>query len=76
MAQPSRPGATPAGTALSVVLLVLLGAPLPGQVWALVLLPLRDSWPVLVSALLWFAAVATGRALLVAGPSPDNSRRC
>ncbi len=63
-------GATPAGTVLSVVAQVLLGAPLPGQAWALVLLPLPDSWPVLVSVLLWFTTVAVGRALAVAGPTP------
>ena len=62
------PAATPVGTVLSVLLLVLLGAPLPGQVWALVLLPLSLSWPVLVSVLLWFAVVAIGRPLAVAGP--------
>ena len=62
------PAATPAGTVLSVLLLVLLAAPLPGQVWALVLLPLSLSWPVLVSALLWSGVVAIGRALAVAGP--------
>ncbi len=63
------PAATPAGSVLSAVLLVLLGAPLPGQVWALVLLPLSLSWPVLASALLWFAAVSIGRALAVADPN-------
>ncbi len=62
------PATTPAGTASSVLLLVLLGTPLPGQVWALVLLPLAESWPVLLSALLWFAVVAVGRALAVAEP--------
>ena len=68
------PGATPAGTVGSVVVLLLLGAPLPGQVWALVLLPLADSWPVLVSALLWFATAAVGRALAVADPTPAVPR--
>ena len=67
------PGATSAGTIVSVVLLLLLGAPLPGQVWALVLLPFSDSWPVLVSVLFWFATVAAGRALLVAAPTPAVS---
>ena len=62
----------PAGTVLSMVLLVLLGAPLPGQVWAL--LPLSDSWPVLASVLLWFVMVAIGRALAVAGPGPAAPR--
>ena len=67
-------GATPAGTVLSVVVLMLLGAPLPGQVWALVLLPPSESWPVLVSALFWFAVGAFGRALAVAGPIPAAPR--
>ncbi len=62
------PAATPARTVLSVLALVLLGAPLPDQVWALVLLPLAESWPVLVSALFWFAVVAISRALAVADP--------
>ncbi len=62
------PAATPAGTMLSVLALVLLGAPLPGQIWALMLLPLSLSWPVLGSALFWFAIAAIGRALAVAEP--------
>ncbi len=68
------PSATPAGTALSVVVLMLLGAPLPGQVWALVLLPLTESWPVLVSVLFWFGVMALGRALAVTGPTPAAPR--
>ena len=67
-------GATTAGTVLSVAVLLLLGAPLPGQVWALVLLPLPESWPVLASVLLWFAVVAAGRAFAVAGATPAAPR--
>ena len=53
---------------------MLLGAPLLGQVWVLALLPLTDSWPVLVSALLCFVALAVGRALAVAPPIPEVPR--
>lgn len=58
--------AAPGPTALSVALLLILGAPLPGQVWAFILLPLREAWPVLLSALLWFATAAALRSLAVA----------
>lgn len=58
----------PGWTALSALLLLLLGAPTPEQISALALLPARDAWPVLLSALLWFVVVAAGRALAVAAP--------
>ena len=66
----------PGWTALSVLLLLLLGAPTPEQVSALALLPVRDAWPVLLSALLWFAVAAAGRAFAVAAPhgAPDAAR--
>lgn len=52
-------------TALSIALLLLVGAPTLGQVWTVVLLPLTVSWPVLGSAALWFIKVAVLRALSV-----------
>lgn len=60
----------PGWTALSVLLLLLIGAPTPGQVWTFLLLPVQDHWPVLLSALLWFATCAVLRALAVARPEP------
>ncbi|MFT8243552.1 hypothetical protein [Roseomonas sp. BN140053] len=66
------PASAPGWTALSVLLLLLLGAPLPGQVWALLLLPVAASWPVLLAVLFWFATCAALRALAVAPPGPDR----
>ncbi|MDB5413350.1 MAG: hypothetical protein JWR10_1685 [Rubritepida sp.] len=62
------PASVPLWTGLSVLLFLLIGAPTPGQAWALVLLPLAESWPVLLSALLWFAVAGVLRALAVASP--------
>ena len=59
-----------AWTSLSVVLLMLVGAPTLGQVWAVILLPVAGSWPVLASAAVWFATVAHLRAIAVAPPEP------
>jgi len=59
---------TPGRTALSVVLLLLIGAPTLGHVAALVSLPLSESWPALVSALVWWVICAGLRGLAVARP--------
>lgn len=61
---------TPGWTALSLVLLLLLGAPTPEQWAALIVLPVNDSWPVLTSALAWFAVTALLRAGAVSPPAP------
>ncbi|WP_156963921.1 hypothetical protein [Muricoccus aerilatus] len=53
-----------------MLLLLLIGAPTPGQVWAFLLLPLMAHWPVLLSALLWSATCAVLRALAVTRPEP------
>ena len=68
------PAASPGWTGVSVLVLLLLGAPMPGQVWAIVLLPVRLHWPVLVSVLVWFAVCAVLRALAVAPPGGSRSR--
>lgn len=52
------PTSSLAWTALSIVLLVLVGAPTLGQAWAIILLPIEQSWPVLASATVWFVTVA------------------
>jgi hypothetical protein len=57
-----------AWTILSVMLLVLIGAPTLGQAWAIILLPVTGSWPVLASVAVWFATVAVLRAMAVAPP--------
>ena len=44
------PAATPGRTILSVLLLLVIGAPTLGQVWAMILLPLSACWPVVLSA--------------------------
>lgn len=59
------PASSVAWTVLSVMLLVLIGAPTLGQAWAVILLPPTNSWPVLASAAIWFATVAVLRALAV-----------
>ena len=64
------PAASVAWTILSVVLLVLIGAPTLGQVWAVILLPLTGSWPVLASVAVWFATVAVLRAMALSSPRP------
>lgn len=63
-------GRTPGWTGLRVLLLLVLGAPTPGQVWAFILLPLRDHWSVLLAALLWSATCAALRALAITPPEP------
>ena len=55
-------------TILSVVLLGLIGAPTLGQVWAVRLLPVTGSWPVLVGAATWLITVAVLRAMAVSPP--------
>ena len=60
--------ATPAGTALSWLVLLAVGSPTLVQWEALHALPPSLSWPVLASAALWFAAVAALRAAAVAPP--------
>ena len=62
------PASSVAWTVVSVVLLVLIGAPTLGQAWAVVLLPVTGSWPVLASVAVWFATVAVLRAIAVAPP--------
>ena len=59
---------SPGWAALSVVLLIVLGAPTPNQVWAVILLPPIDAWPAMLSAVLWFATAAALRAVAVTGP--------
>ena len=61
------PAATPGRTILSGLLLLVIGAPTLGQVWAMILLPLSACWPVVLSAVLWFGVVAVLRALAVTG---------
>lgn len=69
------PAASPGRTLLSVLLLLLLGAPKLGQVWTMILLPLSECWPVVLSALLWFAVAALLRALAASGPGPTRRAR-
>ena len=66
----AAPASSAARTILSVVLLVLIGAPTLGQAWAVILLPVTASWPVLASAAVWFATVAVLRAMAVSPPTP------
>lgn len=65
------PAATPGRTVVSVFLLLVIGAPTLGQVWTMILLPLSACWPVVLSALLWFAVAATLRALAVTDARPN-----
>lgn len=67
------PASAPSWTALSLLVLLLLGAPTPGQYWALALLPAAESWPVLAAALAWFGLVAVLRARAVAAPGATGS---
>ena len=60
------PASSAAWTILSVVLLVLIGAPTLGQAWAIILQPVTRCWPVLASVAVWFATVAVLRAMAVA----------
>ncbi len=62
-ASASRPGWTLA----SYALVLLLGAPTPGQVWAVIMLPYDVAWPASVSAALWFGVTAVLRAVAVTG---------
>ncbi len=62
------PASSMAWTVMSVVLLVLIGTPTLGQVWAVILLPTTGSWPVLAGVAIWFATVAVLRAIAVAPP--------
>ena len=62
--------ATPGRTIFSVLLLLVIGVPTLGQVWAMILLPLSACWPVVLSAVLWFGVVAVLRALAVTGAQP------
>ena len=62
------PASSIAWTVTSVVLLVLIGARTLGQVWAVILLPITGSWPVLAGVAIWFATVAVLRAVAVAPP--------
>ena len=62
------PASSVGWTVLSVVLLLLVGAPTLGQAWAVVLLPVTGSWPVLASVAIWFATVSVLRAIAVAPP--------
>lgn len=59
------PASGPGWTAISVAILLVFGAPLPGQVWALRLLPLGESWPVALVVLGWFVLVAVLRGAAV-----------
>lgn len=59
---------TPAWTVVSVLLLLLLGAPLPTHWGAISRLPVVDTWPVLAADLLWLAVSALLRAAAVAPP--------
>ena len=62
------PASRPGWTLLSILLLLVIGAPTPNQVWAMLLLPLVDAWPAVVSAACWFVTVALLRAVAVTGP--------
>ena len=62
------PASRPGWTLLSVLLLLLIGAPTPNQVWAMLLLPAAEAWPAMVSAAGWFVTVALLRAVAVTGP--------
>lgn len=64
LASASRPG----WTLLSILLLLLLGAPTPNQVWAAILLSPVEAWPAVLSATLWFATAAFLRVVAVTGP--------
>ncbi len=64
------PAATPGRTVFSLLLLLVIGAPTLGQVWAMILLPLSACWPVVLSAVLWFGVAAVLRALAVTGAQP------
>ncbi len=64
------PAATPGRTVFSVLMLLVIGAPTPGQAWAMILLPLSACWPVVLSAVLWFCIAAVLRALAVTGARP------
>ena len=70
-ASASRPG----WTVVSYALVVLLGAPTPGQVWAMILLPYDVAWPASASAALWFGVAAALRAVAVTGSKRDASAR-
>jgi hypothetical protein len=61
------PAATRFRTVVSAFMLLVVGAPTLGQVWAMILLPFSACWPVVLSAVLWFAVVAVLRALAVTG---------
>ena len=67
------PAAGPGWTLLSVVLLLVIGAPTPNQVWAMLLLPAADSWPAIPSAASWFATVALLRAVAITGSRRPGS---
>lgn len=58
------PAATPMRTALTWLLLALLGSPTLSQRSALSGLPLARAWPALLSALLWFVVCLHLRAAL------------
>ncbi len=62
------PASSVAWTAVSVVTLLLIGAPTLGQAWAVILLPVAASWPVLASSAAWFTTVAILRAMAVQAP--------
>lgn len=70
-ASASRPGWTLA----SYMLVLLLGAPTPGQVWAVILLPYDVGWPASASAALWFGVTAVLRAVAVTGSKHDAPAR-
>ena len=61
------PASSTAWTIVSVASLLLLGAPTPNQIWAVILLPTADAWPAVLSAVCWFAMVALLRAVAVTG---------
>lgn len=64
------PASSPAWTVFSIMLLLLIGAPTLGQAWAIILLPVTESWPVLASVTAWIAVVAVLRALAVSACRP------
>ena len=67
------PASGPGWTLLSILLLLVIGAPTPNQVWAMLLLPAAEAWPAMVSAACWFITAALLRAVAVTGsrqPAP------
>ncbi len=68
------PAASPGRTVLSVLMLLVLGAPTLGQAWTMILLPFSECGPVVLSTLLWFAVAAVLRASAATRTPPNPAR--